>query len=384
MCDVVEEEVEKRVESTSLGRACMKCRRANAARIVCRLRDPLCPECFEEYVAHKFRSALAKSKAIAHGSKVLVAISGGPSSSAMLHLLQTELKSSSRKRTLDIEYGILIIEDLNDMMKKVVEATTLRDEKKCPIHVVSMANAFPTPEAMTSLFESMTSLSAKEAMLENLRYRLYEETARKYGYRAVLLGHSSTRAAVNLISGIAQGRGSLAALGICSRLPGDDVAFVRPMIEVSAKEIGYFNYINRVTTIAVPSLDFACQFKASIGRLTEAFLTALQADFPSTVNAVYRTGNKLLKETDDKVIATCILCGAPIQSDSEKVCGGSSCTCQKKTTVSTVLAHLCYACKLIVKDVKETEIVLPIFAREEMEKRQRRISMRAQIEDFLL
>ena len=377
MCDVVEEEVEKRVESTSLGRACMKCRRANAARIVCRLRDPLCPECFEEYVAHKFRSALAKSKAIAHGSKVLVAISGGPSSSAMLHLLRKELKSSSRKRTLDIEYGILIIDDFLNDMKKVVE-------KFPQCHVVSMANAFPTPEAMTSLFESMTSLSAKEAMLENLRCRLYEETARKYGYRVVLLGHSSTRAAVNLISGIAQGRGSSAALGICSRLPGDDVAFVRPMIEVSAKEIGYFNYINRVTTIAVPSLDFACQFKASIGRLTEAFLTALQADFPSTVNAVYRTGNKLLKETDDKVIATCILCGAPIESDSEKVCGGSSCTCQKKTTVSTVIAHLCYACKLIVKDVKEAEIVLPIFAREEMEKRQRRISMRAQIEDFLL
>ena len=40
------------------------------------------------YVTHKFRATIGKTKLVRDGELVLVAFSGGPSSSALLHLIQ--------------------------------------------------------------------------------------------------------------------------------------------------------------------------------------------------------------------------------------------------------------------------------------------------------
>ena len=40
------------------------------------------------YVTHKFRSAIGKTKLVRDGELILTSFSGGPSSSAMLHLIQ--------------------------------------------------------------------------------------------------------------------------------------------------------------------------------------------------------------------------------------------------------------------------------------------------------
>lgn len=61
-------------------------------------KDVYCKDCFLQAATHKFRAALGKSKFIRPGDKVLVALSGGLCSSALLHLIQNGLSQDSHKR----------------------------------------------------------------------------------------------------------------------------------------------------------------------------------------------------------------------------------------------------------------------------------------------
>lgn len=55
-------------------------------------------KCFEEFFIHKFRSTLSKSNVFGRGEHVLIAFSGGPSSSALLHLIADGLSMNARRR----------------------------------------------------------------------------------------------------------------------------------------------------------------------------------------------------------------------------------------------------------------------------------------------
>lgn len=64
---------------------CMKC--GENAIVLVRNNDPFCKTCFLEYAVHKFRATIGKARVIHQGERVLLAVSGGSSSSAMLDLV---------------------------------------------------------------------------------------------------------------------------------------------------------------------------------------------------------------------------------------------------------------------------------------------------------
>uniref|UniRef100_A0A493T9A5 Cytoplasmic tRNA 2-thiolation protein 2 n=1 Tax=Anas platyrhynchos platyrhynchos TaxID=8840 RepID=A0A493T9A5_ANAPP len=78
-------------------RPCVKCRE-NTAAVVIRVGDGFCRACFREYFVHKFRAMLGKNHVIFPGEKVLLALSGGPASSAMLRQVQEGLSRETAKR----------------------------------------------------------------------------------------------------------------------------------------------------------------------------------------------------------------------------------------------------------------------------------------------
>ena len=55
-------------------------------------------KCFEEFFIHKFRSTISKSNVFGRGEHVLIAYSGGPSSTALLHLIVDGLSMHARRR----------------------------------------------------------------------------------------------------------------------------------------------------------------------------------------------------------------------------------------------------------------------------------------------
>ncbi|XP_006825183.2 cytoplasmic tRNA 2-thiolation protein 2-A-like [Saccoglossus kowalevskii] len=155
------------------------------------------------------------------------------------------------------------------------------------------------------------SVTAKEDLVQILRHRLLMDIARRYGYDKIMLGDCSTKLSISILADLAKGRGASIPLdtNFADRRYGD-VFFLRPMREFTSKEIGIYNHFHNIDSVVIASLTTKCPVNASINRLTETFVTGLQVDFPSTVNTVFRTGEKLCvtDSSDNSPVQYCILC----------------------------------------------------------------------------
>ena len=319
MCSVQEEDLENVPselqnkpckEKYRTGRTCMKCS-ISPAVVVVRLNDPLCKSCFLAYFTHKFRATIGKSRAIKAGEKVLLAFSGGPSSSAMLHLVCEGLSDTAVKK-LRFEPGIAFIDE-GEVLKQSGEerasyleqiqgvATTtkfpfyllkledifsqgqcLQDDEMCCNKVEGERTKTHQVEKLKNLFDATSSMTAKEDLLRTLRGKLLLATARNIGYSKIMFADCASRISVRLLSDISQGRGGDLPYdtGFSDNRHGD-VIFVRPMREFMTKEIALYNFFHNVETVLIPTLGTMSHSHASIDRLTEDFVSGLQADFHS-------------------------------------------------------------------------------------------------------
>ena len=420
----------------SASQTCMKC--SQRAVVCVRLNDPLCESCFLAYFTHKFRATLGKSRLVRHGEKVLLAFSGGPSSSAMLHLV-TEGFSDRVPRKLRFQPGVVFIDecalfpDMNgsEIGKKIQGIVS---GGGFPFHSARLEDVFGSKDAKSAremdsemnddgnndaetqlkvLFQSICTLTAKEDLLRSLQGRVLLEVARREGYSKVMLGDSATRLAVRLLSNISQGRG--AAVPYDTGFGDDrhgDVVFIRPMREFMAKEVGLYNFFRKIEAVRIPTLSTLAHSHASIDHLTEGFVSGLQARFPFTVSTIFRTGDKLLAQKVDKDASHCSVCGVPIQA--RKVVSQDAAESSKPMellsvglndlTVSANLVHtgcsqegafepldkfpwgniaktLCYGCHLTLKDANCSVDCLPSFVMEGLNNAKMK---EEEIRDFLL
>uniref|UniRef100_A0A5F8AJ46 Cytoplasmic tRNA 2-thiolation protein 2 n=1 Tax=Macaca mulatta TaxID=9544 RepID=A0A5F8AJ46_MACMU len=178
------------------------------------------------------------------------------------------------------------------------------------------------PEALSQLFCSVRTLTAKEELLQTLRTHLILHMARAHGYSKVMTGDSCTRLAIKLMTNLALGRGAFLAwdTGFSDERHGD-VVVVRPMRDHTLKEVAFYNRLFSVPSVFTPAVDTKAPEKASIHRLMEAFILRLQTQFPSTVSTVYRTSEKLVKAPRDGPAAgdsspCCLLCMCALDVDA--------------------------------------------------------------------
>lgn len=420
---------------------------------------------------------------------MLLAVSGGPSSCSMLHQVQQGLSINAHKKLrftpgiVFIDEGALTSRSMGDRNKTNCELKALFESTGFRFHIIPLEQVLelpnsvlmqphlPSSESATSykvavgefdqnnqntevqpqgllqepaevnevhtlelqqLMASVKTQTAREELLSTLRLHLLLHTARSEGYSKLMLGDSCTRLAVKLLSNISLGRGAQAALdtGFSDSRYGDIIA-VRPMRDYSAKEIAYYNHLFNVPSVFIPGLDFKTSDKDSIQRLTESFVTKLQADFPSTVSTIYRTSEKLQtackapSALDDS--PRCVLCLCALDTAAENAsafqatliseqlsqnkCPQNDCLpsheCSTDKTPSSSadcsgLCHgegtccsstrleplelktlLCYSCQLTIKDMSSLEH-MPNYFISEAQRRQRRSQMKAEISDFLL
>nr|XP_025860766.1 cytoplasmic tRNA 2-thiolation protein 2 isoform X1 [Vulpes vulpes] len=257
-------------------------------------------------------------------------------------------------------------------------------------------------EALSRLFDSVKTLTAKEELLQTLRGHLLLHVARTHGYSKVMTGDSCTRLAIKLMTSLALGRGAFLAwdTGFSDERHGD-VVVVRPMREHTLKEVAFYNRLFAVPSIFTPAIDTKAPEKASIHRLMEGFLLRLQAQFPSTVSTVYRTSEKLVKAPRDGCAAgpRCLLYSAtafgaqtqdfsqtqpptplaeagaaPMPCCSAEVgraqkCCQSTLLCRRED--SQVIEQLCYGCRVNMKDVPSLDSLPPYILAEAQFRSQR-------------
>ncbi|XP_068597212.1 cytoplasmic tRNA 2-thiolation protein 2 [Brachionichthys hirsutus] len=476
----------------SVSKKCVKCKEAPAA-VVIRAGDAHCRACFKEFFIHKFRAVLGKHRILFPGEKVLLAVSGGPSSCSMLSQVQEGLSQNAHKK-LRFSPGIVFIDEggavgrsAEERRRTAVQLQAVFEATGFPFHIVpleqvldlpgSVVTAVPSPSerpagaykaavdhfiqsggslaarepeepprpevgggahtaSLQQLIRSVRTLTAREDLLNTLRLHLLVHTARTEGYSKLMLGDNCTRLAVKLLSSISLGRGAQLAqdTGFSDSRFGDTI-LVRPMRDYSAKEVAYYNRMFQVASVFTPGLDTKTPDKASIQRLTESFVTRLQADFPSTVSTVYRTGEKLQAAGESASAAgrssRCLLCMCSLDAAtaaenasafkatllSERLSqakrpgatrsaletprgdcssgraedcgsaegggGGGCCSPARAAETDDLKSLLCYSCRLTVKDMSSLEH-LPRYIRSEAQRRQRRSQMREEISEFLL
>lgn len=273
-------------------------------------------------------------------------------------------------------------------------------------------------QALSRLFDSVKTLTAKEELLQTLRTHLILHVARNHGYSKVMTGDSCTRLAIKLMTSLALGRGAFLAwdTGFSDERHGD-VVVVRPMREHTLKEVAFYNRLFAVPSICTPALDTKAPEKASIHRLMEAFILRLQAQFPSTVSTVYRTSEKLVKAPRAGCAAgpRCLLCMCTLDVDTADSAtafgaqtshlpqmqtpvtqaraaagpcccagmGGAPGCCKREDPRAQVMEQLCYGCRVNMKDLPSLEL-LPPYILSEAQLRSQRATAEQEIREYLL
>ncbi|XP_023393471.1 cytoplasmic tRNA 2-thiolation protein 2 [Pteropus vampyrus] len=403
--------------------------------VVIRAGDAFCRDCFKVFYVHKFRAVLGKNRLIFPGEKVLLAWSGGPSSSSMVWQVLEGLSRDSAKR-LRFVPGVVYIDGMCGHFSSLARATlggppetagaVLTPSTQDPQSPAGPPTAAQT-EALSRLFDSVKTLTAKEELLQTLRTHLILHVARTHGYSKVMTGDSCTRLAIKLMTSLALGRGAFLAwdTGFSDERHGD-VVVVRPMRDHTLKEVAFYNRLFGVPSVFTPAIDTKASEKASIHRLMEAFMLRLQAQFPSTVSTVYRTSEKLVKAPRDSGAAgplgpRCLLCMCTLDIDTadsatafgaqtshlsqtqpptspaetptapccsagvgrtQGCCQGAG-PCGKKDPRGHVIEQLCYGCRVNMKDLPSLD-PLPPYILAEAQLRSQRAWVSQEIQEYLI
>lgn len=149
----------ERAEVPNVSKKCVKCKEASAA-VVIRAGDAYCRGCFKEYFIHKFRAMLGKNRIIFPGEKVLLAVSGGPSSCSMLSQVQKGLSRNAHKKLRFIP-GIVYIDEGGALGQSVEERMKLGAELQAmfkatgfPFYIVPLEQVLDLPSSVVVMAPS--------------------------------------------------------------------------------------------------------------------------------------------------------------------------------------------------------------------------------------
>lgn len=340
-CDCDSAKIEPVLESDST--TCRKCG-ADAFIVIDRVHVE-CRDCYLESCNKKIRSTIGKSRLLKNNDPILVAYSGGPSSTTLLDLIRTSMESETRREQkfrpsiLHIDVQSVIENDPNTLKSTRLNELTVLLERthnlypEWPLYwTVLELSAVPSysedeikiwynkydpqdPQLTSStLLDCSKTLDAFRAATKNLdltdrqQYvhdrtmslidKVADEICSSFHnetdkFKYVFTATSGTQLANHLLVDVILGRGASMyhTVSICdtrARVP-----FVRPMRDFSKKEVAFYLKARNLHSTVQVNLSTFAESKSSIQTLTEAFLSKLSVDYPSTYRTLLRTGDKM-------------------------------------------------------------------------------------------
>jgi tRNA(Ile)-lysidine synthase len=168
---------------------------------------------------------------ISEGDCVIVAVSGGPDSVCLLHILH-ELKDdlNSRLVVAHFDHGLRPAEDES-------ETAFVRD----------LAQTLEVPfETAKGRLLSKRTRGSREEVARNARYAFLERMRKKHRAQKIALGHNLNDQAETILMRLLRGSGPSGLTGIP---PCRDGSIVRPLIEIERQEIE--NYLKAKKLVSV-------------------------------------------------------------------------------------------------------------------------------------
>lgn len=169
----------------------------------------------------KVRKYIDKHSMIKKGDGIVVGLSGGPDSVCLLHVL------SSLREEYDIS---LYAVHLNHMIRG---EEAIRDEKHARDFAESLKVPFFSESIAVEEYAKQNKMSSEEAG-RYLRYRLFNEVAKKYEASKIALAHNMNDQAETMIMRFLRGTGISGLKGIS---PVREGRYIRPILSCTREEI---------------------------------------------------------------------------------------------------------------------------------------------------
>jgi tRNA(Ile)-lysidine synthase len=173
-----------------------------------------------EELFQKIKRIIEKYFMLSGRERVLIALSGGPDSVCLLHILK-KLQEEFRLdlQSLYVDHGLR-------------PGEAVREIEFCKDLCAKFNLPFLTKKIDVKFYAREKKLNIQEAARE-LRYRAFEETARELNTEKIALGHTADDQAETLLMRLLRGTGPAGLSGI----PPVRGKFIRPLIEVQRREI---------------------------------------------------------------------------------------------------------------------------------------------------
>ncbi|KAI5841884.1 hypothetical protein DFP73DRAFT_555007 [Morchella snyderi] len=344
---------------------CKRCKEIEALVIV--RQESLCSECFDKYVRSKYIKRMESFRVryapndtgviVPTQTTLLVPLSFGVSSIALLNLISNQLKAQRQRSNGQTGYNCLVIhvdescvdpsvpsqESINAVQERFSDIGTFRalsvediydfrnvareieldhglDEEK------GGSDAFDKKEALMHLLSSLSSTTSRMDILSILRTRLIVEVAKKEGCAAVLWGDSTTRLAQKTLAETAKGRGFSIPWQTSDGDSPFGIEFRYPVRDLLKSEL--VNYVSiPLPTSPKPLLPLCVAYSSdakhtvanaasgrniTIDELMIQYFNGIETQYPSIVANVVSTAGKLKPlRRPAGINISCKICGLP-------------------------------------------------------------------------
>ena len=223
--------------------------------------------------------ALQRHHLLAGGDAVLVGVSGGPDSVALLHLLVDRAPGLGLR---------LAIAHLHHGLRPEAD----RDEQFVRRMALALELPFYSHRADVRSQQRLRRLSLEDAARQ-VRYAFLEETAARHGFAKIALGHHADDSAETLLLNLLRGSGRLGLGGIPALRDGK---IIRPLIMAPRDDILAYIKVRGLATVADATNAQAICLR---NRIRNRLIPHLERDYHPMVRTALRRTGLILRDEED-------------------------------------------------------------------------------------
>ena len=329
----------------------------------------LCSDCFIRYVNSKILKRMEsyrfKNLSGDQKKRLLLPLSGGVSSSVLLHALNKQLQKQVEKQNRTAYDLVLVHIEPVELEHSVSVAWREGILARFPLH------NFPSPVKLyqvfeidhhiehdlsrlgiqrrkgedncafyASIFNSVSSVTTRADIHQVLMKRLLAALAKRHDCDSIVWGHSDSKLAAQALADVAKGRGGSVPAGISDGPSPARVTFNYPMRDLFKTELESYAKIleEPLQTIAdfesgpMPSIR-----NTSIDDLLSTYILSQGEKYPSIMANVVRTASKLQVPTVGSAGKMCCVCWSFTSDDEHE---------------KNLSEELCYGCRRMRQDIR--------------------------------